>query len=146
MSLYGHWRTLRESTFMRNRIGILVPVGYMLLLLGLSVIPDEGPSGRLLGWVSPNFQNLLHIPAFGFLAVLWIGVLDFYGVSEGRRILICALITFLYGTLAELIQIWVPGRYPSITDVLLDAAGIILFIGLYRWVKPSAWMKRISHA
>ncbi len=40
-----------------------------------------------------------------------------------------------YGVLTELNQIWVPGRFPSAFDVMLNVAGSLIFIWLYWWVK-----------
>ena len=105
----------------------------MGLILGLSLIPDKGSSGHLFALVSPNIQNLLHIPAFGLLTVIWILVLGCYGVSKGRCILIASVLAFAFGLLTEIGQIWVPGRFPSILDLMLDLTGILLFIWFYQY-------------
>ena len=85
---------------------MIVALGYMGIILGLSLIPDKGSSGHLFALVSPNVQNLLHIPAFGLMTGLWIWVFGCYGVFGGRRILIASFLAFLYGSLIEIFQIW----------------------------------------
>ncbi len=45
--------------------------------------------------------------------------------------LIVILVAFTYGISDELHQIYVPGRSPAITDVMLDLSGIIL--GVSAW-------------
>lgn len=62
------------------------------------------------------------------LAVLWL--------KPGRkRILLTAVILFLSGALDEFHQLFVPGRYASFWDVLLDTAGglagMLLFGAVY---------------
>ena len=114
-------------------ISVIVVLSYMGLILDLSLIPDKGSPAHLLALVSPNVQNLLHIPAFGFLALLWIVALGIYQVSEGRRILIASIIALAFGLLTEMGQIWVPGRFPSILDLTLDLTGILLFIWFYQY-------------
>lgn len=43
-------------------------LGYGGLLLLVATIPDTGDAGALVA-IAPNIQNLLHIPAYGLLAL-----------------------------------------------------------------------------
>ena len=115
---------------------LLWPLLYMGLLFGLSAIPgktpDQDPEGmaRSLAWVPPSLQNLLHLPAFGLLAWLWFHVLAPHLPLRGALALGVSL-TVGYALADEWHQAYVPGRFPSATDVLADSLGAVLAAGLY---------------
>ena len=108
-------------------------LAYMGLIFILSSVPEttETEPGRLLSPVAPGVQNLLHIPAYGLLALLWILTLGAYGVAERRGMYVSLVVAAGYGAVTELYQIWVPGRVASVWDVLFNLTGILLFIWLY---------------
>jgi VanZ family protein len=117
----------------------VILLGYMAVLLLLSAVP--GPTGvedqgNLLALVSPGLQNFLHMPAYGVLALLWIAVLRRRGIPPPWTYGLALLLAAGYGVVLEFVQLWVPGRYPSVTDGLLDIAGILLFGGL-------SWLARL---
>ncbi len=51
--------------------------------------------------------------------------------STHRRLIIVGLIALLVGIADEIHQAYVPGRDASVTDVLLDAVGIIIVLSLF---------------
>ena len=104
----------------------------MVGLLVISSIPDNGDGGYILGFVTPTIQNLLHIPAYGLLALLWIFTLRAHGFTERRIILLATLLSAAYGTIIEFLQILIPGRFASPMDFLLNVAGILLFTWVYK--------------
>ena len=116
-------------------MGVLIPLGYMVGIFIMSAIPDTVDTPRLFSLVSSGWQNLLHIPVFGFLAVLWIPKLKSCGIAENRCIWMALMIGIGYGAFTEIFQLWIPGRFPSVTDFIYDIAGIVLFIWLYQQVK-----------
>jgi len=76
--------------------------------------------------INPQWQNLLHIPLFGLLQILWLR-----GFSQGHRIersivWICIGLSMTYGVLDECHQLLVPGRYASLLDMALNLGGILL--------------------
>ena len=97
----------------------------MALLFGASSIPDTSDSavGGFIFLLEPRWQNLLHVPAYAGLAYLWWRALLARGKSRAAAAVIAAAIAVLYGITDEFHQTFVPGRYGSGTDVLLDAAG-----------------------
>ncbi len=113
---------------------VAVVLGYMYLLFLLSSIPDTGENGHLMGLVSPTGANILHVPAYGLLALLWVFTLMDYGVTEQRSMCFAFLVASAYGALTELHQVWIPGRFPSASDVMFNVAGSLIFIWLYWWV------------
>ena len=111
---------------------ITILISYMLLILGTSLIPmDRDIRGlQFIIDLKPLIQNLLHIPAFALLSILWLQVVRNH--MNGQKQILCVLsLTIGFGILTELIQITIPGRYPGIMDIGLNTIGSILGIILY---------------
>ena len=85
--------------------------------------------------LKPLVQNLLHIPLFMLLAILWLQVLQGYGLLSRSRIILTLILSCFIGILNELIQIAVPGRYPSPIDMGLNVVGAIFGVILYHKVE-----------
>ncbi len=117
----------------RNSKFYLVTLSYMCVLFILSSIPGSGENGDLFG-LSARVANVLHVPAYGLLALLWIVTLRDRGLTEHRSIWVAFLVASAYGALTELNQVWIPGRFPSASDVMFNVAGSLIFIWLYWWV------------
>ena len=74
---------------------------------------------------------VLHAGAFTYLtAALW---LAHHPGDGGWK---PAAWMFAYGITIELIQSFEPARTAEFKDLLVDAIGILLGLGLYRWVVP----------
>ena len=78
--------------------------------------------------MSPNLQNLLHVPVYGLLTWLWWRWLMARGRPRVPAALWAALIATLYGALDEAHQMLVPGRFASVTDALLNAGGAAVVV------------------
>jgi len=104
----------------------------MLSLFALSSIPDNGDGGYIIGSITPTIQNFLHVPVYGFLAILWIFALRGRGFSERQSIMLAILLSSAYGLVMEIFQIFIPGRFASVTDFFLDLTGILLFTWGYK--------------
>ncbi len=104
----------------------------MVGLFVLSSIPDNGDGGFILGFVTPKIHNFLHIPVYGLLGLLWIFTLRAYGSSDHRSILLAILLSAAYGGIMEILQFWIPGRFASPMDMVLNVTGILLFTWVYR--------------
>lgn len=106
---------------------LLWPVLLMACLFGASSIPGDMPGEPPgpMAWLPPGLQNLLHVPAFGLLAWLWIrGLAPRFRLRT--RLVAGISLTIAYALVDEWHQSYVPGRYSSATDVLADAAGAFL--------------------
>ena len=112
----------------------MVPLAYMAALFALYSIPDtitpETSLERALHWVSPGFQNLLHIPLFGGLAWCWHWGLRSWMKQEQWRLGAALALTLAYAVLDEIHQLGVPGRFGSLTDVVLNAVGAVLALAV----------------
>jgi VanZ family protein len=122
-------------------MSIAIPLSYMAVVFLLSAIPDTGDPENLLGFVSPQIQSILHIPAYGFLAPLWVLTLRTYGVSESGSIRRAIILSSTFGGLTELYQTRVPGRTASVYDFLLDVAGVLLLTWLYCRIRISGRLR-----
>ncbi len=121
-----------------GRRACLYPFIYMVILFWLSSISDvplpeeeETFASSLFQWVSPNVQNLLHIPLYALLSVLWCRSLRAWRFRTVNVPIVAFLLSALYGVLDEWHQSFIPGRYSSATDSALDALGAALGTWFY---------------
>lgn len=112
-----------------------------LVFLGAIIPSDAKTAAGLLPDIQPQVANLLHTPAYGLLALLWIVSLRRSGMVRFRAIRVAVTMATLCGILTELAQVFVPGRYPSVEDVFFDLAGIVMVTGCYLMVSAS----RLNH-
>ena len=115
----------------RSRWRILLPLGYMAAIYGLSSISTNSPdtlAGALLLWVTPQWQNLLHVPLYAGLTLSWIWALGAYQLRRQSLLITAFILATMWGLLDEVHQAYVPGRYASITDMLLNVGGATLAI------------------
>ena len=119
---------------MPAKLRIFIPLAYMLGIFALSSIPDTGRTefqvDKIFHWVSPELQNLLHIPLFGGLAGCWYWALKPWVSSVNNKIVTAFIITTIYSFTDEYHQLSVPGRFGSFTDLGLNAIGSILILAM----------------
>jgi VanZ family protein len=99
----------------------------MAALLLLSSIPGDASQDNLVGmifeWVTPGWQNLLHIPLYAGLAASWLWALAQYPRRLRHPLTTSLMLTLLWGIVDETYQLGVPGRYGSLTDLALNMLG-----------------------
>jgi hypothetical protein len=126
-----------------SKIHVALPLLIMAVLYWLSSLPgtplpDDPALYRLFHWVPPSVQNALHVPAYAALTLAWRWALGAWlRTSSAAALGACAIATAC-GVLDEWHQSFVPGRYASLTDVVLDVAGVALGIGLAAWISSNA--------
>ena len=117
-----------------------VPVGYrwaltlafIAFVVGLSITPGvERPDDNLFSWLfantAPFTQKVLHVVTYAVLGALWMWTLA--GVaSRPTRIALSMSLALVIGIALEWYQTTVPGRYGSVTDILLNSLGAALGI------------------
>jgi VanZ family protein len=95
-------------------------VAFSLLLIPLPELPDA---------MSP-LMNGAHVPLFVLIGLL---VRSRFAAAAGWSADLATLaIGAVIGAGGELLQYWVPGRYPSFGDELLDLVGLPFGIAVYR--------------
>lgn len=113
----------------------LPPLLWMALIFAMSsrsTIPTApGISQQLLAAAG-------HVVVFAILAILLFRALDGHVPSTQRRAGLAWLTTTVYGISDEFHQSFVPGRYATIDDVILDAVGAA--IGLLVYSYATRWL------
>ena len=122
-----------------SKMKITLTLIYMIFLLASSAIPMDGPIQGLQFIIDlkPTIQNLLHIPIYMVLAIFFLQILQNYQIEGWRRNLLVILGAGLIGTLSEIIQIAVPGRYGGLSDIGLNFIGTITGIFIYSFVEKT---------
>lgn len=99
------------------------------VVVWLSSIPGYGSTTSKFGWIvelTPGLlQKTMHLVLYASLAILWIWALEEIGSKSTRFILVVVLIVSL-GSVLEWYQTLIPGRYGTISDVLLNALGVLI--------------------
>ena len=70
-------------------------------------------------------RNLMHVPMYGVLTLVLLHYFECIRFSRPAGALVSAVMAMFLGIAVELLQIYVPGRYCSISDIGLNFAGII---------------------
>lgn len=126
-----------------NQIHVAWPLLIMAVIYWLSSLPglplpDDPELYALFYWISPSLQNALHVPAYAVLAGAWRWVLGAWLRSSSAQTIGACAIAVAYGVFDEWHQSFVPGRYASLTDVVLNIAGAVLGIWLAAWASRYA--------
>ena len=129
-TLAGRWA---QATPAKLRVALpltIMGVLYWLSSLPGTPLPDDPALYGVFYRVPPSVQNALHVPAYAALAWAWRWALGAWlRVPVVGAICACAIAS-AYGVFDEWHQSFVPGRYASLTDVMLDVAGAVLGIWL----------------
>jgi VanZ family protein len=89
------------------------------------------PALRVVG-----FDKIAHFGAFAVLALLVIHALLAWDLGRRRAAWLAVAISIAYGALDELHQAFVPGRVPSLLDLVADAAGAAVAAALWYGARP----------
>jgi len=109
---------------------IVLTICYLAVLALLSLIPGpDKPGDSAFIWLVANtptlIQKILHVCLYGVLTLLLAWTLD--GIeSKTYRFLIVFIIAVSFGALMEWGQTKVQGRYATLYDVGLNAAGAVI--------------------
>ena len=133
----------RCAQFTPKKIHATLPLLIMAVLYWLSSLPgtplpDDPALYSLFYWMPPSVQNTLHVPAFAALAWAWCWALGAWLRVSIMQAIGAFAIASGYGVFDEWHQSFVPGRYASLTDVVLDVAGAAFGIWLAAWASRYA--------
>lgn len=118
---------MRRNVIVRLSITLSLAV----LVAVLSVTPgaathDDAGFSWLIGMTPPPLQKLMHVLAYGILTLAWDWTLAIRLRRRRQRALLAMFLAIGEGILLEWWQTQVPGRFGTLTDVLLNAAGVVL--------------------
>jgi len=120
----------------------------MVLIAMLSLTPGAaGPDASGFEWVvhvTPKLaQKLLHVVIYATLAVSLVWSIDPVARSRLRHALaFCVAVAF--GALMEWGQTFVPGRFGSLTDILLNTLGVLTGLAVARIALRSTFASMAS--
>lgn len=97
---------------------LTVAVACMIVMFSVASVPNMN-----IG-VSSRAWNLLHVPAFCGLTLLWNIVFGLAGLRARVAALGAAGIALLFGLAIEWHQLSIPGRYASRLDLALNLVGV----------------------
>ncbi len=134
---------VRCAQFTPKKIHAAMPLLIMAVLYWLSSIPgtqlpDSPALYSLFYWITPSVQNALHVPAYAALSGASHWALGAWLRGSSRRAIGACMIASAYGVFDEWHQSFVPGRYASLTDVMLNVTGAALGIWITAWASRYA--------
>jgi VanZ family protein len=100
---------------------IFPPLLYMAFIFAASSIPGGGETGGVLFFLRAKISNLLHIPAYCVLFILWH---RYFSAKTPRAVIYSFGVATVCGVLNEFWQFFVPNRYPSMLDIMLNTLGV----------------------
>jgi peptidoglycan/LPS O-acetylase OafA/YrhL len=109
---------------------LIMAMFYWLSSVHGTPLPDDPELYALFYWISPSLQNALHVPAYAALAWAWRWALGAWMRSSTAIAMFAGAVSVAYGVFDEWHQSFVPGRFASLTDVILNVAGAALGIWL----------------
>lgn len=107
----------------RSRLGLIGAVLWAALLFWQS---SSTGAGSFLAFLPAGSDKVMHAAAYAVLAAL-------LSLATGRPAL-GAAVALGYGVTDEIHQAFVPGRFPSVGDLLADAVGAALGAGLVAYL------------
>ena len=84
--------------------------------------------------LKPTIQNLLHIPMYIVLTILFLQIMQNYQIEGWKGNVLVFLGAGCFGIINEVIQIVIPGRYAGLTDIALNLIGVLAGILIYNLV------------
>lgn len=100
----------------------------VLVMIAIMMPGDDVPSVGI-----PHIDKVVHCGMFGFVTLCYYW--DYFHVNHKAPSVFMPLVLIaLFGGLTEVIQIYVPGRSCDYKDLLADSLGIVLAIGVSRFI------------
>lgn len=130
-----------------SRIGRAIPaVLYAGVLVALSLSPTGPATGsETARMVKRWLFNLTHVPAYALLTLLVYWALSRTLHAQRGRLMLAAVLAATLGVMLEVLQRWVPGRFPDVVDGSLNALGCVLTI-LMLWGRKRRGIRAIALA
>jgi len=146
--LISFWGTKPSS-----KAWIVLPIGYTLILQVLTGLPKPESlrnfdSHELIVRLSEQLfdypfwlQDLSHLPLFCGLAWLWSWFLGPPCSLSSALTNKALLLSLGYGIFNELIQAFIPQRFPSMGDLVMNSLGVTLGVYLHSFLSKTAQKK-----
>ena len=114
------------QTLVLKKSAILAAL-YTILLFAVSSLAIQSGSVLAASTASRKIiQNLLHIPAYAILAILWMRSFDYKKIALYKALIITAFVIFLFSVITEAYQVLIPERDASLGDLGLNIMGCLI--------------------
>ena len=121
-------------------LGRISAIFYVILYSTAMVLPRNLPKDQFFSHQSNVFKRIVHellyysgslepIANFFLLVPVFFVLLSFFGRTKP---IIASIACVAISAIAELLQIFIPGRVASIKDFMLNSLGVMLTLLLYR--------------
>lgn len=87
-------------------------------------------------------RKMAHFCEYAALGFCWFWLVSMWMPSKKKKIVLVAGIVLVSGIVDEVHQMFVPGRYPSVWDVLLDTAGGVFGMYLFALVNRITFRRK----
>lgn len=112
---------------------VFFPVYILLMILAvLWPMEETSPGASITYLINPSLQNFMHLPVFAGFSLLYFDFIRNFSLSASRRMAIFLVSGTGLCVLLEWLQLFVPGRFFSLTDILTNLAGLFLGLALHR--------------
>jgi VanZ family protein len=107
-------------------LALLFTVVVILIMAGSLMPMAEIPEQKKTVWekIMSVITNLMHIPMYGVLTLVSLYYFECIRFSRLGGAVVSVLIAMSVGALVEGLQMYVPGRFGSLSDIGLNAAGM----------------------
>ena len=107
--------------------------------MGVIFLLSHQPGDRFAPYLFRWADKLAHLGVYAALCVAFIYAFPGHiRRSEKKKIaVVSVLLCLLYGVSDEFHQSFVPGRYPSIADIVADVVGAVLACMSWLWINRS---------
>jgi VanZ family protein len=109
----------------------LLAAWIIIVFIGIALPGKEFPDINQM----VNFDKIVHMILFGVVTFLMNGSLILKGFSRKSAAIISLLAGAAYAGLAEIIQLFVPGRTCSIYDFYAGVIGAIIALAVIHFIK-----------
>ena len=117
---------------------IAFTIGYMSLILATSLVPGfEISDSESISIARQIIQNLLHIPMFAILSILFLQIARNFDIGRWKAGSLTFVFCGIFGLLNEIIQLFIPGRFGGLMDIGLNSIGALIGILIYFLVEKS---------
>ena len=123
---------------------LFFPMSLMVGIFLSSFIHTDGstPGFGFIGLIRPDLQSGLHIPMFFALTMILLVLLQGIEKRTHNQILFAFVLSNYVGIMNEVLQMFIPGRHPSLGDVGLNLVGTVLGLVVYFGIKNWQLVRR----
>lgn len=120
----------KELKTHKNLIINTISMCYMVAVFVSSVYPTvwNNHERSFIAKIDPTIQNLLHVPVYAIVSILSMQTANLVFSGFRKKIIAVFLYGTLFGVINEIFQMFVPGRFATIGDILLNEIGICIGI------------------